>query len=392
MRDLKQLFDFKMNSIFRVGFTLAEGATRVATSYNSCKTGFTLAEVLITLAVIGVVASITMPMLIQNVQNKIRAERIKNIEHKLSKATDKMVSLGVMTGHNSTEDFVNELGKHLKLAKVCSNDNLKACWPYEKVIVRDSGLEWNIGGTKTPIDLKMKNNEFVDYDNTMGIITADGTSMILTYNKKCSIDDTKPISWDSAGAKSSTTGCIAAVYDWNGARKPNKYRDDVISLNSNGLGKSCAIEAGTLCISAPFFPEPVTKEECEELIDAGYGISKCYYEEDYWAGAVKKCGGVNNLPTLAQLAELASEIYLDNSGNKITISSRYEGGGKYNLNSKVAKSLGIEPAYWLWAKQEYTAKWAYGRYFGDSQTFWGNNSDGNYDRSNHSIHQAVCLE
>ena len=48
------------------GFTLAEGATHVAHCNNKQLFGFTLAEVLITLGIIGVVAAITLPTLIQN--------------------------------------------------------------------------------------------------------------------------------------------------------------------------------------------------------------------------------------------------------------------------------------------------------------------------------------
>ena len=51
-------------------FTLAEGATHVDNSNNKRKFAFTLAEVLITLGIIGVVAALTIPNLIQNYQKK----------------------------------------------------------------------------------------------------------------------------------------------------------------------------------------------------------------------------------------------------------------------------------------------------------------------------------
>ena len=52
------------------GFTLAEGATHVNSPQTKAKFGFTLAEVLITLGIIGVVAAITIPNLIANQQKK----------------------------------------------------------------------------------------------------------------------------------------------------------------------------------------------------------------------------------------------------------------------------------------------------------------------------------
>ncbi len=104
--------------------------------------GFTLAEVLITLAIVGVVAAITMPALIANIQDRVKTARIQNITQKFGKATDKMKSLSTLGGYATTMDFVNELQKHLKIAKVCANQHLTKCWPTDKVIINDEGKEW----------------------------------------------------------------------------------------------------------------------------------------------------------------------------------------------------------------------------------------------------------
>jgi len=50
------------------------------------KAGFTLAEVLITLGIIGVVAAMTIPTLLTNVSNNIFAVRIKQVYYQLSSA------------------------------------------------------------------------------------------------------------------------------------------------------------------------------------------------------------------------------------------------------------------------------------------------------------------
>ena len=55
----------------RSAFTLAEGATHVDTCDNVRKNAFTLAEVLITLAIIGVVAAMTIPTLISSYKKKV---------------------------------------------------------------------------------------------------------------------------------------------------------------------------------------------------------------------------------------------------------------------------------------------------------------------------------
>lgn len=52
--------------------------------YYINKKGFTLAEVLITLGIIGVVASVTMPLLVANYQEKVAITRLKKVYSLLS--------------------------------------------------------------------------------------------------------------------------------------------------------------------------------------------------------------------------------------------------------------------------------------------------------------------
>ena len=58
---------------------------------------FTLAEVLITLGIIGIIASMTLPQLIKNYQKKVTAERLKTAKRKnnqTKRATDPNVKKG----------------------------------------------------------------------------------------------------------------------------------------------------------------------------------------------------------------------------------------------------------------------------------------------------------
>ena len=66
--------------------TLAEGATHVAHFKNVHKAAFTLAEVLITLGIIGVVAALTMPSLIQNHKKSEASARLKKFYSTMSQA------------------------------------------------------------------------------------------------------------------------------------------------------------------------------------------------------------------------------------------------------------------------------------------------------------------
>ena len=76
----------------RAAFTLAEGATHVAHSHNIRRAAFTLAEVLITLGIIGVVAALTIPILISNYRKQVTETKLKQTYSILSNATSKLIA------------------------------------------------------------------------------------------------------------------------------------------------------------------------------------------------------------------------------------------------------------------------------------------------------------
>ena len=73
-------------------FTLAEGATHVATCGNNKKMAFTLAEVLITLGIIGVVAAMTIPTLIENHRKEVVGTRLKKFYSTFNQAIQMSVA------------------------------------------------------------------------------------------------------------------------------------------------------------------------------------------------------------------------------------------------------------------------------------------------------------
>ena len=347
--------------------------------------GFTLAEVLITLGIIGVVAALTLPTLNQAVNKKVRAEQIRTVKYKFTKATDKMNSLGLIGPYNSTAAFVAELQKHLKIAKVCPSSKLRECWPYDKITLLD-GKEYEVTKIQTGSQFQMKKSDTADYSSpNVGIITGDGTPMILSYNTKCeALDPVKQYGWtteDNKPVSNATASCVAAVFEVNGTGKPNKQNDDVALFNANGLGNSCAIELdGGRCFGAPFTPKPVTKAECEQMKADGM-VNYCQYDDDYWAGAVKQCGGKSNMPTLADLGKIASAIY---EGNPSIGAKKNASGLTYKPGT--ATSLGLpEPGFYLWSGEEHSSDYAYNRCFHPTYSYWGDGT-----RSSSAI-QAVCL-
>ena len=348
------------------------------------KAAFTLAEVLITLGIIGIVAALTLPAFISNVQGRIQTKRVENINQKLSKVTDKMAVQSGLIGYPDTMAFVQEMKKHMSIAKVCDNSHLSECWGTTEVDV-GKDKPWEISKTKTAKTLKI--GEPDNWADTVGIVTADGTPMILSYDKECNFDvNNTGLQFDKSSGKSNSLACISGVFDWNGGARPNKLGDDVTLLGmASGLGSSCAFEVNGTCYTAPFTPTPMTKAECKAAVAEGkLGIKGCNSDDDYWAGAVKQCGGVSKMPTMAQLGELASQLYV---GNPSIGAMEDKSNIQYDPNSPVSKSLGLTPYFYLWSGEEYFSYSAYRRYFGTTSSNWLNG----YGARGISINQAVCL-
>ena len=261
------------------------------------KVAFTLAEVLITLGIVGVVAALTLPALLTNVQERIKKEQVRTIKYKLTQATDSMKSLNLIGPYATTEDFVNELKKHYKISKVCQNDKLRGCWPSDTISTPDGVVQ--VSSLKTGASIKALALG-TSATQTMGIVTADGTPMILAYSPVCNaLDSTKTYLWSTVDNKpetNATTNCISAIFDINGAKQPNKIGTDVRTLNSL---------FGSKQYSATF----ITKDECLKNKNR-LGINGCYYDQDYWAGAVKKCHDIGmHLPSMQTLANIAGAKY-----------------------------------------------------------------------------------
>ena len=88
------------------------------------------------------------------------------------------------------------------------------------------------------------------------------------------------------------------------------------------------------------------------------------------------------MPTMAQLGELASQLYV---GNPSIGAKEDKSGIQFDSNSSTAKALGLTPSFYLWSGEEYSSNDAYGRYFYTTYSGW------NYSNRNYSNFQAVCL-
>ena len=183
------------------------------------KTAFTLAEVLITLGIIGIVAALTMPTLIQKYQERVTVNKVKKFYSVMSQAQllaikdhgylDEWDVPDGMT-KESTEKLMSYFKPYLKIAKDCGTS---------------SGCLQN--GT-----IKFLNgNNHLNYDSSdryYKLILNDGTYMWLR---------------SAAGAycTSSDTGvnvaCGILWIDINGKNPPNTFAKDIFmfALVKNGI-------------------------------------------------------------------------------------------------------------------------------------------------------------
>ena len=344
------------------------------------KAAFTLAEVLITLAIIGVVAAITIPSLVKNYNEKAWATAKDVFEKRLEVATRQMNTEEKLAGYSSTMDFVNELKKKIKIINVCDSNNLSKC--FESKILTADGEEVDAANLKTSALLAKE-----DWGTeTVGVQFANGINALIAYNPNTEQD---PFN----NQFSATAESMAILYDVSGHKNPNTIGKD-INQNANVKKLGCMIKkdlVGGMCISQILAPgtgySAINKEECEEIADGGYGNNKAYcgYPNDYWAGAVKACGGIDNMPTLAQLGELATYVYNHDStiGDRQNISS-----GLTLYPEKASQLLSASPysdSFIVWSVQEVSTNGAFGRNFTSTSTNW---TDRGRDDSNLL---AVCL-
>jgi type II secretory pathway pseudopilin PulG len=172
-----------------------------------------LAEVLIALVVIGIIAAITVPTIISNYQEKAKVAKIKKVYATLSNALTRVKADGgdmdFEIGENTTEirNWYNTyLKKYLVTTKVCYNQ--KGCW--------------NSGDTKA-----LSGNIATFNQNGIGIgwnvVTAilnDGTFInVDAYGKA----DTN----NRLGINTTANNTLAILFDINGNKKPNTIGKDI---------------------------------------------------------------------------------------------------------------------------------------------------------------------
>ena len=335
------------------------------------KAAFTLAEVLITLGVIGVVAALTMPTLLKNIAERSNSEAQANLAQKITKSMDLMrADGGLERTYNSTDEFVDEFSKYIKISTRCDADHIADCWPTKTVTTTD-GETYDVSKAKTGKNLNLKDNK----SNNVGIILADGATLILTYNPNAGIigdgDTVTPSFADlpigfgrtkKFAYTTSVTDPIDFVMDVNGFKGPNSEarngkQYDIRSFKVARFSTSCPGKDidGIGCIYQlpSYSPIKAGSEEMDKWdpkwnsdsckhydwnsTDGWYSV-QCKTRDNYWAGARKACDDIGmSLPDTSKMKSLVKKLTVEERGQ---LGSWFWGSSEHDDSS--AKEMTID--------------------------------------------------
>ena len=210
---------------------------------------FTMAEILLSLTIIGVVAAITLPSLTGNINERTWNTQRKALYARMSQAIALMPALngyGTLKEESSsgagdavdtaTETFVtNGLAKVLKINNICDNEHLEDCGIPSKIIPLNGSGTIAISSL---VDLEGLNSMFANgsyvYGSTsyvnprpintkaVAFETANGESILTFYNPQCQ-SDMGEINTHFAMSKM----CVNFVYDLNSNKGPNTVGKDI---------------------------------------------------------------------------------------------------------------------------------------------------------------------
>jgi len=179
-------------------------AIEVGKTVNTKKRGFTLAETLITLAIIGVIAALTIPNLMAKYEEHVTVAKVKEAHALLKNAFDvarmekgnfnEYLAAEVAGGKLGSAATMEYLSTGLKVAKDCGTSAANNCRP----------ARWASCSNKTWIDYRSGGDRCVVLEN----------GMLVCVNR----EHEPPDVW----------GTAAALHvDINGTKGPNQYsRDD----------------------------------------------------------------------------------------------------------------------------------------------------------------------
>lgn len=187
--------------------------------HNKKYLGFTLAEVLITLAIIGVVAATVIPGIITNARNKDMA-----VAEQKARSTFSNAFMKASMDNGGSLDGVNlgkEIGNYVKVQENCNLTGSYNCW--------------HPNGAK----MKQKDGSVASWAarTKSSVLTQDGMFIRLgSSTLTCNKGHVEPKPTDCYNYTYQAGYCGATYIDVNGNREPNTYGQDIREVYIWGNG------------------------------------------------------------------------------------------------------------------------------------------------------------
>ena len=197
---------------------------------------FTMAEILLSLTIIGVVAAITLPSLTGNINERTWNTQRKALYARFSQAISLMPS---MNGYGTleegdpngvTETFITAgLSKVLKMTNICDHEHLADCGLPDKITPLAGSVITPFPATMADLNSTMVNATHESFSHSIintkaaAFETQNGESIAVYYNPTCVSELSSSVWWDPIQNRI----CANFVYDLNGNKGPNTYGKDI---------------------------------------------------------------------------------------------------------------------------------------------------------------------
>lgn len=183
------------------------------------KKGFTLAEVLITLGIIGIVAAMTIPMLISKYQKRVIETTLKEDFSIFSQVNKMMIANDVAFNMDAANDndaalqkwFETYMLPYMKVSSACYNGK-KGCW--------SDNIPTSMLNGKKFTDCIMG---YGCGHNWVSFILTNGTKVALDIGNNTQLRDI-------FGIDSTASTCLKMYVDVNGDKKPNRFGVDIFLM------------------------------------------------------------------------------------------------------------------------------------------------------------------
>ena len=285
--------------------------------------GFTMAEILLSLTIIGVVAAITLPSLTGNINERTWNTQRKALYARMSQAIALMPALngyGTLKEESSsgagdavdtaTETFITSgLAKVLKINNICDNEHLEDCG----IVTSFTNMAGSqIEMPSTLYELSSSFRSVIYYGLSYSTIdtkaaafeTQNGESIIAFYNQSCRTEyltqETLTI-YDNVFGFPQSNMCVNFIYDLNGNKGPNTVGKDIgimtvfnstdsivvapMPSSANNAGTASWYDAAKMCTDADSETRIPNIDELSAML-INQNIINLTGSARFWSGSV----------------------------------------------------------------------------------------------------------